>query len=262
MLFRTDDGVSLHYLDEGQGAPVLLLHGFPLNGESFRPQIDALSPRYRLLVPDHRGFGRSGLAPGQEVTEMSRIARDALALLDHLRIPAAVIGGLSMGGYATMALLRHDPGRVRGLVLADTRATEDDAAGKKRREELARATLERGSQVLVEAFLPLLLSANAAPALRNQVGEMIAKCPPLGAAAALRGMAARGDSQDILARYAGPALILVGEKDALTPVENSSQMLKLMSGARLIVIPGAGHLSNMEAPDAFNRSLDDLLSEL
>ncbi len=262
MLFRTDDGVSLHCLDEGQGPPVLLLHAFPLNAESFRPQLDALSPRYRLLVPDHRGFGRSGLAPGQEVTEMSRIARDGLALLDHLRIPAAVIGGVSMGGYATMALLRHDPGRVQGLLLADTRATEDDAAGKKRREELARATLERGSQVLVEAFLPLLLSANASPSLRQQVAEMIAKNSPLGAAAALRGMAVRGDSLDILARYGGPALILVGENDALTPQEKSSEMLNLLSGGRLIVIPRAGHLSNLEAPDAFNQSLADFLSGL
>src|SRR5713101_5039710 len=175
MLFRTDDGVSLHCQDEGQGPPVLLLHAFPLNAESFRPQLDALSKRYRLLMPDHRGFGRSGLAPGQEMTEMSQLARDALALLDHLMIPATVIGGLSMGGYAAMALLRHDPSRVRGLLLADTRAIEDNDAGKKRREELARATLERGSQVLLDTFLPQLLSANAAPALRQQVGQMIAK---------------------------------------------------------------------------------------
>src|ERR1700687_1549424 len=109
MLFRTDDGGSLHYLDEGQGAPVLLLHGFPLHAESFRPQIDALSKRYRFLVPDHRGFGRSGLAPGQEVTEMSQIARDALALLEHLRIPAAVIGGGSVGGYAAVGTARQGP---------------------------------------------------------------------------------------------------------------------------------------------------------
>src|SRR5260370_22584598 len=106
MLFRTDDGVSLHYLDEGEGDPILLLHAFPLSAESFRPQIDALSPRYRLLVPDHRGFGRSGLAPGQEMTEMSRIARDGLALLDHLRIPVAGIGGISLGGYAASAPVR------------------------------------------------------------------------------------------------------------------------------------------------------------
>jgi pimeloyl-ACP methyl ester carboxylesterase len=94
------------------------------------------------------------------------------------------------------------------------------------------------------------------------VGELIAKTPPLGAAAALRGMAMRADSRDILARYGGPALIVVGENDALTPEENSSEMLNLMSRSRLIVIPDAGHLSNMEAPDAFNRSLDDFLSQL
>src|SRR5260370_32580818 len=126
MLFRTDDGVSLHYLDEGEGDPILLLHAFPLNAESFRPQIDALSKRYRLLMPDHRGFGRSGLAPGQEMTEMSQLARDALALLDHLMIPTTVIGGLSMGGYAAMALLRPHPSRVRGLLLPATPPPPDN----------------------------------------------------------------------------------------------------------------------------------------
>src|SRR5260370_24951119 len=95
MLFRTDDGVSLHYLDEGEGDPILLLHAFPLNAESFRPQIDALSKRYRLLMPYHRGFGRSGLAPGQGVTEMSQLARDALSPLDHLVSPTRLIRGAS-----------------------------------------------------------------------------------------------------------------------------------------------------------------------
>src|ERR1700737_3256648 len=110
MDFITDDGVKLFYLDEGRGHPVVLLHAFPLNADSFRPQVDALSSRWRFIVPDHRGFGRSDGASGK--TEMSRIALDALGLLDSLGIQTAVVGGVSMGGYAAMALLRHDPGRV------------------------------------------------------------------------------------------------------------------------------------------------------
>src|SRR4051794_26973064 len=114
-------GVGLHYVDVGAGLPVLLLHAFPLSGEAFEPQVRALSSRYRFIVPDHRGFGRSGPASG--VTGMSTLAQDALALLDHLGVPAAVVGGVSMGGYAALALVREDAGRVRGLVLADTQAT-------------------------------------------------------------------------------------------------------------------------------------------
>src|SRR5688572_1801209 len=114
------DGVTLHYRDEGQGRAVLLLHAFPLSSGSFWPQLEVLSAKYRLIVPDHRGFGRSGTGKGP--TEMSRIARDALAILDALKISRAIVGGVSMGGYAAMALTREDPGRVEGLVLADTQA--------------------------------------------------------------------------------------------------------------------------------------------
>src|SRR3982074_1233118 len=104
MQFQHPDSGSIHYLDEGKGLPVLLLHAFPLNSLSFRPQVQALSSKYRLIVPDQRGFGKSSLGSGP--TEMSALARDALALLDHLKISSAVIGGVSMGGYASMALLR------------------------------------------------------------------------------------------------------------------------------------------------------------
>src|SRR5262249_42088428 len=125
MQFTTPDGVSLHYIDQGKGSPILLLHAFPLSSIGFRPQLKTLAGKYRLIVPDQRGFGKSSLGTGP--TEMSTLARDALALLDYLKISSAVIGGVSMGGYAAMALLRLDPARVKALLLVDTRATEDDA---------------------------------------------------------------------------------------------------------------------------------------
>ena len=121
------EGIPLFFRDVGQGLPVLLLHAFPLTGEAFRPQFDSeLSRRYRFIVPDHRGFGQSALGVGP--TTMGRIAEDSLAILDHLKIDGAVVGGVSMGGYAAMALLRADPSRVKGLVLIDTQATADDDA--------------------------------------------------------------------------------------------------------------------------------------
>src|SRR5262249_38702866 len=156
MQFTSADGVSLHYLDQGKGSPILLLHAFPLSSASFRPQLQALSSKYRLIVPDQRGFGRSGIGPGP--TEMSTLARDGLALLDQLGVGSAVVGGVSMGGYASMALLRLDPARVKALVLVDTRATEDDDAGKRRREETAQKVLEQGVGVLADSMVPQLLS--------------------------------------------------------------------------------------------------------
>lgn len=260
MIATADDGVRLHYLDVGTGLPVLLLHAFPLSGDSFAPQVKALSARYRFIVPDHRGFGRSG--SGQGIVEMSRLARDALSILDAVGLRTAVVGGVSLGGYASMALLREDPSRVKALVLADTQAVADDETGKQRREELARLVLERGMDALVASMLPRLLVPEVKPEVRAEVERIIRSNSPPGAAAVLRGMALRPDSQDMLARFAGPALIVVGARDELTPPERAQQMKELLPTAEMVTIPGAGHLANLEAPEAFNRALDSFLARL
>jgi pimeloyl-ACP methyl ester carboxylesterase len=252
------EGVSLSYLDEGAGPALLLLHGFPLDGRSFRPQVEALSRRARLIVPDHRGFGDSAVGPGGP-TEMHHIADDAVAILDALGIEQAVVGGVSMGGYAAMALLRHHPRRVRALVLIDTQAFADDEAGKQRRRDNAQAARERGTAVLLEAMMPKLLDPAASPALRAEVEAMIRKASPEGAANASLGMGLRPDSHELLAGFGQPALIMVGERDVITPPEKSEAMANRMSGARLVRIPGAGHLSNIEAPAETQRALEAFL---
>jgi pimeloyl-ACP methyl ester carboxylesterase len=260
MLTVTIDGIPLHYRDVGQGLPVLLLHAFPLHGSSFDKQVHALSGRYRFILPDTRGFGQSKLGEGP--TEMARIARDALALLDALKIDSAVVGGVSMGGYAAMALLREDAGRVRGLVLVDTQATADDEAGRARREASAQEALHKGVEPLVQALLPRLVAAGPDSSVGREVAAMIRAAEPQAVAAAQRGMALRPDSKDILSRYAGPALVVVGEHDVITPLEKAKQLVELISGARLEIIPSAGHLSNQEQPERFNAALDGFLASL
>ncbi|HZH12727.1 MAG TPA: alpha/beta fold hydrolase [Archangium sp.] len=259
MLSITVDGVPLHYRDEGQGLPVLLFHAFPLNGGAYEKQLKALSGRYRFIIPDIRGFGRSGLGEGP--TEMARIAQDALALLDALKVDSAVVGGVSMGGYASMALLREDAGRVRGLVLVDTQATADDEAGRARREASAQEALREGPEAAVRALLPKVV-VEPDSAVGREVAAMMRTATPAGIAAAQRGMALRPDSKDILARYAGPALVVVGEKDPVTPLEKAKQLADLITGARLEVIPDAAHLPNQEQPARFNAVLDSFLSAL
>jgi pimeloyl-ACP methyl ester carboxylesterase len=253
-------GVELHYVEEGRGLPVMLLHAFPLSSEMYRAQVAALGSRYRFILPDLRGFGRS--PPPARPTEMSAHAEDALALLDHLKVDAAVVGGVSMGGYVAMALLQLDPSRVRALVLADTQMSADDEAGKQRREETARALEARGMDALVETLVPKLLAQPPRPELEQAVIRMLRANPPAGAAAATRGMALRPDSRNILARFAGPSLILVGEKDVLTPRVKAEEMSRVLTDAELVEIPGAGHLANLEAPDEFNRALDSFLRHL
>ena len=255
------EGTRIAFHDVGSGRPVLLLHGFPFTSESFRPQLDALGGRFRLIVPDHRGFGASGPA-GVEATEMSRIARDALAILDSLQIRRAVVGGVSMGGYAAMALLREDAGRVAGLLLIDTQATADDEAGKARRAETAKAIEARGVQALVDAMMGKLVAEDCDPAVRAGVEAMIRSCRPEGCIAAVRGMALRQDSQDMLARFAGPSLVVVGAKDAITPPAKAKEMAGLLAGSRLVEIPGAGHLANLERPAALNAAAEAFLSSI
>jgi len=172
-----------------------------------------------------------------------------------------VVGGVSMGGYVALALLRNDPGRVRGLVLADTQTSADDAQGRAGRERSAEELLARGTG----ALLPLvdrLLGPSAPAELRARVLAWITAGSPEGQAAAQRGMALRPDARDILARFGGPVLVVVGRDDVLTPPAKARAMADLVPGAELVEIPGAGHLANLEQPGAFNAALGRLLERL
>src|SRR5262245_55397669 len=252
-------GMRLHFRDVGKGRPVVLLHAFPLTGEMFEPQWSALSGRVRFIVPDLRGFG--GSAAGDGPSEMGAMADDVLALLDHLGIDSAVVGGVSMGGYASLALLRNDPSRVRALVLADTQTSADDAPARERRETTAREVLSKGPTALLPSVEKLLGPA-AAPELRARVSAWITAGSAEGFAAAQRGMALRPDARDILARFGGQVLVVVGTDDLLTPPAKARAMAELVPGAELVEIPKAGHLANLEQPAAFNTALARFLDRV
>ncbi len=254
------EGRQYAYRTGGSGEPVLLMHAFPVTSEAFWPQLDAPPPGARVICPDHRGFGGSELGPG--VSTMEDLAKDALALLDALKLDRVIVGGVSMGGYAAMALLRVDPARVKGLVLADTHPLADDAAQTEKREAAAKDVEKNGMAGYTATALPNLLAADAKPYVRARIEGLMRSVNPAATAAAARGMAARGDSRELLQRYSGPALIVVGERDALTPPEKAREMQKLMPRSKLVVIPSAGHLSNVEAPQEFNAALGDFVRAL
>jgi pimeloyl-ACP methyl ester carboxylesterase len=246
-------GRTLHYEDVGEGLPVLLLHGFPLSSQSFWPQLEAPVRGVRLLAPDHRGFGRSSPAAGPAT--MEALAADALAVLDAAGLRAAVVGGVSMGGYVALALARLAPKRVRGLVLIDTQGAPDDEAGRARREAVARDVEARGAGVVAEAMLPRLLSPRAPAALVQRVDHLIRAQAPAAIAAASRGMALRADARPGLAALHVPCLVVVGADDVVTPLERARELAALVPGARLEVLPDAGHLANLEQPQAFAEAL-------
>lgn len=258
MPFYTNRGLSLRYLDEGSGPTLLMLHPFPLNAAAFSPQLGQLARKYRMLIPDLSGFGSSELE--SDITEMDVLAEDALALLDKLHLERSAILGVSMGGYVCMALLRKAPDRCSALVLCDTQPFADDPEAKTKREENAQKTLAEGMPFLARTMIGKLLSANALIKLPQEVTQIILQNPKEGAAAALRGMARRPDSRDVLAKYAGPSMVLVGDQDAITPLDKAQALSASLSSSRLVQIPKAGHLANFENPTVFNAELDHFLT--
>jgi pimeloyl-ACP methyl ester carboxylesterase len=259
----TRDG-ALAFDDVGSGRPLLLLHAFPLSRAMWRPQLDALQADYRVLAPDLRGFGGSVDFP--DAPGVDRLADDAAALLDDLGIrEPVVVGGLSMGGYVALAFARRHAGRLRGLILADTRAEADDAAGRANRDKLIAFAREHTARDVAEQMLPRLVGPETAarrPQVVDEVRRIAQEQAPAGVIGALQALRDRPDATPVLPTVRVPTLVLVGRDDALTPPAMAQAMARQIPGARLVEIPGAGHLSNLERPEAFNAAVRAFLQDL
>jgi pimeloyl-ACP methyl ester carboxylesterase len=257
----TIDGVQIAYRDEGTGRPLLLIHAFPLSGTMWDRQVAALARSYRLIVPDLRGLGASQIVPG--TSSLDQYADDLAGLLDQLGLGSqrVALGGLSMGGYIAFAFLRRYHERIDALLLADTRAQADSEEGRQGREKNARLAEEQGPGAIADQMLPKLLAPQASDDLRAEIRRIIEANDRAGIAAALRSMAARPDSTPLLATIDVPTLIIVGAEDGLTPPSDARAMHAAIGGSRLVEIEGAGHLSNMEAPEEFNAAVRTLLGD-
>jgi len=233
--------------------PVLLLHAFPLNAAMWESQRAALGSR-TTLTPNFPGFGgRPASAP-----ELDRFAQAVIEDMDAAGIPQAVVVGLSMGGYVAFRLHALAPGRLAGLVLADTKAGADDEAGRAKRTDQAARARREGLGWLEEALLPALLGGTTRrerAEVVTAVRGLMAEADPEGVARALEAMRGRPDSTPNLEEIQVPVLVLVGEEDTLTPVDEARKIVAGVQHGQLTVIPRAGHLSNLEAPDRFNEEL-------
>jgi pimeloyl-ACP methyl ester carboxylesterase len=247
------NGTELHYRDSGTSKDVvLLLHAFPLHSGMWSRQLAALEKRHRVVAPDYRGLGKSDVPP--EASTMELLAQDIRALLQHLRIERAAVAGLSMGGYLAFELYRQAPSLFRGLALCDTRAGADTEEGKANREKFARTAIEKGLSWVADEMIPKLLRPDPDPAAVKEVRSLVLGGTPAGVAAAQRGMARRPDSTETLGKISCPTLVIVGAQDQLTPPAESEKMAKAVKGAKLVKVPNAGHLSNIENPEAFNKA--------
>jgi pimeloyl-ACP methyl ester carboxylesterase len=255
--------VELHAESTGAGPALLLLHAFPLSARMWDDVRPALSQAGRLITPDLRGFGGSPVAGAEQTPSLDAMADDVAALLDRLGLDRVVLGGLSMGGYVAMAFLRRHRDRVRALVLADTKAGADSAAARDNRERIARTVLAEGSpRVLVDDVLPGLLgdtTKRERPAVVERVRRLIEAAPPAAVAWAQRAMAARPDSTQTLAHTHVPALVVVGAEDTLSTAADAQTMARALTDARVVVVPGAGHLTAVETPADFAAAVGEFL---
>jgi pimeloyl-ACP methyl ester carboxylesterase len=223
-------------------------------------QIAALEKRHRVVALDYRGLGKSAVPP--EASTLDLLAQDVRALLQHLRIERAGVAGLSMGGYLAFELYRQAPGLFRGLALCNTKASADTDEAKANREKFARTAIEKGLTWVADEMVPKLLRPNPDAEAVKEVRTLVLQGTPAGVAAAQRGMARRPDSIPTLATIACPTLVVVGEQDTLIPPAESDKMAAAVKGAKLARIPNAGHIANVENPEAFNAALTGFMDVL
>ncbi|MDF3149594.1 MULTISPECIES: alpha/beta hydrolase [unclassified Streptomyces] len=256
--------VSLAYEDKGgadpSSTPLVLVHGHPFDRTMWTPQIEAFSAARRVIAPDLRGYGASPVLPG--VTLLSDFARDIEALLDDLKVETFVLAGLSMGGQIAMECYAQFPGRIRGLVLADTFPAAETAQGKRTRGAMADRLLREGMRGYADEVLEKMVAPYADAEVKAHVHRMMTATPPEGAAAALRGRAERPDYRDLLTRVGVPVLVVVGADDAYTPVSDAEAMHAALPDSTLRVIEGAAHMPNLERPGEFNEALGAFLSRV
>jgi 3-oxoadipate enol-lactonase len=244
-----------------QRGTLVLLHAFPLNARMWEPQLALAAHGWRVIAPHLRSF--AGGVDDPPASTVDEYAGDVIDLLDTLHVEDAVIGGLSMGGYVAFAILRREPRYVRGLVLADTRSQADTPDGAAGRARMLQLLEEKGPPAVVDEMVPKLLGAStlaSRPELADRVRALALSNPAKAFAGAIRALMTRPDSTPLLGTIHCPTLVVVGEEDTLTPLLLSEEMHRAVVGSELVVLPGAGHLSSLEQPDAFNSALAAFLT--
>jgi 3-oxoadipate enol-lactonase len=252
------------YHDSGRGVPLLFVHGFPLDRTMWNAQIAALSGRYRVIAPDLRGFGESGVTEG--VVTMEQMADDLAALMDALPIAEPVVlCGLSMGGYIAFEFWRRHAAKLKALILCDTRAAADKPEAAANRLAMAGRVLGEGPRPLVESMLSKLFSPRTyanRPRLVEEIESVMMRTDPRGIAAVARGMADRRDFTADLKGIRCPTLLVVGADDALSPPAEMQALSAAIPLAQFHVVPTAGHLAPYEQPTIANAVIESFVASL
>lgn len=260
---------TIAYLDSAPGKNDLrayvLLHAFPIGANLWEPQIHSIPEGWRLITPDLRGFGGSTELESLSALSMADYSEDIVDLLAEIGVKKAVIGGCSMGGYAALALYQSRPDLFDGLVIANSRAGADSPEARANRRNMLAVVDREGPSGIAREMMPKLIGKTTMetnPSIEANVRRLIKQQSPVAIRSAIHRMMHRPDSTPLLGQVSVPTLVITGEEDEMIPVDESRKMAGAISGASLVVIPGAGHLSNLEQPDAFNHALSTFLATL
>lgn len=254
---------EIAYWITGDGPSVILLHPFPANHEIWLPATEALSARYRVILPDLRGHGDSGIGEGPAI--MEKHADDLARIMDDAEIGRAPIIGVSIGGYVLFEFWRRYRGRVAALGMFNTKAPADSSEGRAARLNAANDVLQRGTELFLESMISKLFGRSTQegrPDLLDGALRMMRKMSPQGLAQVQRGMADRPDSVSTLSTINVPALIVTGDEDVLTGIAEAEVLHQHISGSELRVIPKAGHYSPWEQTEEAVRILRQFLDSL
>lgn len=262
------EGQRIHVMEEGEGTPVLWVHGFPMSGRLWHEQARFLAGSVRSIVVDLPGFGGSRpiMRDFPDTTTMDDFADVLAGTLDELEIDEPIVlAGLSMGGYIAWAFVREYADRLKGLVLCSTLAGPDSEEAAAKRAVNAERVLNEGVLPLAEEMIPRLLGATTlakAPYLADEIRDMARPAAPEAVAAALLGMAERPDSADTARRIAVPTLVIAGAEDLISSPAQMKSFASLIPNSQFVEIAEAGHLSPLERPKAVNAAVADYLAKL
>lgn len=239
------DGIDIAYVRRGKGAPLVLIHGYPLDHTIWDEIGPLLEKEFDLIIPDLRGFGESGVMESDN--SIISYATDIAGLLSHLKIKKAGVAGHSMGGYVALAFAREFPERVSGLAMVSSQTVADTPETRENRLSTAKQVMEKGVGVVVESMTPKLSTDKR---VQDYAKHLIGNQQPKGISTALNAMAGRPDSTELFATFKLPVLIIHGDADLLIPVKRGREMKAALPSAQYFELAGLGHMAMMEKPKA------------
>lgn len=249
----------ISYNDMGEGKPLVLIHAFPTDQRLWQTQQEELKEHFRVITLDLWGFGESSSVDGKAIP-MTEYADEVKQLLDYLKIDKAIIAGESMGGYVALAFLEKYPNQTLGLVLSNSQAVADSPETKATREKTALDVLENGTENLINGFMAKALSPYTSQQTKVYLRHILTLQKSTAIASSLRGMALRSSTMAVLATTTIPILIITGELDNVISPQQSIDMHSFSKNSQLIILPNAGHLSNLEQPKQWNQAIIDMFA--